>query len=65
MRFGAGTAKGIAKMGGGAGGVSTLSDNTEAMGVVEGKVADTAICIRGESQKRGEAPSVSHREVTK
>ena len=54
MLFGDGGGKGGGKKAAGPGGIHTLSDKTEAMGVSEGKATDTALCIRGDSQKRGE-----------
>jgi hypothetical protein len=46
--------KGGNKKTGGGGGVVTLSDGSPAMGVVEGRPTDSAICIRGDSTKRGD-----------
>jgi hypothetical protein len=54
MLFGAGGKKGGGKKNGGAGGLHTLSDSAQVMGVKEGRPIDTALCIRGESRNRGE-----------
>ncbi len=43
-----------AKAAGAVGGLHALSDGSPCMGVKDGKSTDTALCIRGESQKRGE-----------
>jgi hypothetical protein len=40
----------------GPGALHALSDDGQAMGVREGRPTDTAICIRGDSTKRGETP---------
>jgi hypothetical protein len=50
----AGDAKGGGAKAGNTGGLHTLSGGGSAMGVRDGKVVDSAICIRGESTKRGE-----------
>ncbi len=55
MLFGAG-GKGAAK-GGKGGGLLELSDGSETMGLREGKAGDIAVCIRGDSTKRGETVS--------
>src|SRR5262249_1098828 len=51
MLFGPG---GRGGKGTGPGGVHTLSDGCQSRGVRDGKPTDTALCIRGESQRRGE-----------
>ncbi len=38
----------------GAGGLHELSDGSQSMGVKDSKPTDTALCVRGESQKRGD-----------
>ncbi|MSU42181.1 MAG: DUF1553 domain-containing protein [Pedosphaera sp.] len=38
----------------GADALHDLSDGNQCMGVKDGKVTDTALCVRGESQKRGD-----------
>ena len=43
---------------GGVGGLLTLSDGSQAMGIREGKVIDCQVCLQGESTKLGE--SVPH-----
>ena len=53
MLFGSG-GKGGGKKQAGPGGFYTLSDKSEAMGVEDGKATDSALCIRGDSHKRGE-----------
>src|SRR5262249_10238218 len=53
MLFGAGGKKGGGKKGAGAGGLHSLSDGGQAMGVRDGRAADTAVCIRGDSKNRG------------
>src|SRR5262249_7332433 len=42
-----------AKMGGGGDGLHIIANGGMAMGVREGKAADTSICIRGDTTKRG------------
>jgi hypothetical protein len=54
MLFGAGGGKGA--KGAGGGGYHSLSTGGEAMGVCEGRPTDTAVCIRGDSTRRGETP---------
>jgi hypothetical protein len=44
----------VKKANAGINGTHTLSDGSPAMGVAEGKAADCAVCIRGDSTKRGE-----------
>jgi hypothetical protein len=52
MLYGAAGKAGVAKGGGKAVSLHTLSDGGEAMGVKDARPSDTAICIRGESQHR-------------
>ncbi|MBL8797703.1 MAG: PSD1 domain-containing protein [Planctomycetia bacterium] len=49
-----GGGKGGGNKGGDGGGLHALSDGGSAMGVRDGKAVDSAVCIRGESTKRGE-----------
>ncbi len=57
MLAGAGGGKGGGgKNAGNVNGVHALSDGGSAMGVKEGKPTDTAVCVRGDSTKRGETP---------
>jgi hypothetical protein len=51
MLFGAGGVKG---KGAGPGGLHALSDGGTVMGVKEGRIADAAICIRGDTTQKGE-----------
>jgi hypothetical protein len=53
MLFGA-AGRGGGKQQGGAGGFHSLSEGGEAMGLRDGRVTDCNVCIRGESNKRGE-----------
>ena len=53
MLFGAGGGKGGNK-GANPGGLHALSDGGQVMGVKEGRIADAAVCIRGDTTQKGE-----------